>query len=373
MAEATAPPEPDAVDGAPHPRNTLSLIGQDAAQAEMLDAFTRGQMHHAWLLTGPRGVGKATLAWTIARFLIAQPPPGGMFAGDPPTTLALPPDHPVAHRTRALSDPDLLLLRRAYDEKADKLKTVITVDEVRRLNAFFALSSAEGGRRVVIVDSADDMNPQAANALLKRLEEPPANATLLLISHAPSRLLPTIRSRCRTLRLSPLLPADMARALTAAGETPDDPVALAELAAGSVGEAVRLLRLGGLAIYGNLLRLLDTAPNMDRPALLTLAGTMTGAAKADRFDMTLRLIDRLLARLARSGAGLPPLADIVRGESAILSRHSPDPWAARIWADVQQTLSARAAHGRAVNLDPSALILDMGLTINQTAARIAAG
>ncbi|TMV40339.1 DNA polymerase III subunit delta', partial [Thioclava sp. BHET1] len=126
-------PEADRVEGAPHPRETRALIGQKAAEAAFLDAFTSGRMHHGWLITGPRGVGKATLAWRIARFLLAQPPEGeiGLFgAPEPPQSLSIPADDPVAHRVAALSEPRLKLLRRPWDDKTKRLKTVISVDEV---------------------------------------------------------------------------------------------------------------------------------------------------------------------------------------------------------------------------------------------------
>ena len=267
------PPEPDRVEGAPHPRETRALCGQARAEAAFLDAHAGGRLHHAWLLTGPRGVGKATLAWRIARFLLTEPPAAdgaGLFGDTPPapTSLDVPEDHPALRRMEALAEPSLFLLRRAWDDKArpPRLKTVITVDEVRRLKGFFALSAADGGRRVVIVDAADEMNANAANALLKLLEEPPAGAVLLLVSHQPSRLLPTIRSRCRELRLETLGAEDMAAALAAAGHAPgEEAEALAELAGGSVGEAVRLANLDGLAAYRSLVALFAGAPGIDRP------------------------------------------------------------------------------------------------------------
>ena len=214
-AEAEALPEPDRVEGAPHPRETAHLYGQAAAEAAFLDSYRRGRLHHGWLLTGPRGVGKATLAWKIARFLLATPADdGGMFAPPPPETLDIPEDHPVARRMRALGEPGLFLLRRGENDSGTGLSAEIRIDEVRKVKHFFQMSAADGGRRVVIIDAADEMNVQASNGVLKILEEPPPNATLLLISHQPSRLLPTIRSRCRELRLSPLGAEDMATALT---------------------------------------------------------------------------------------------------------------------------------------------------------------
>ncbi|MGC9419952.1 MAG: DNA polymerase III subunit delta' [Rhodovulum sp.] len=377
MSEADALPEPDRVEGAPHPRETPRVIGQDAAEAAFLEAVAGGRMHHGWLLTGPRGVGKATLAWAIARFLLAQPADGaaGLFGDTPPAPdrLAIDPDHPVAHRVTALSEPGLLLIRRAWDEKAKRLKAVITVDEVRRLHGFFGMAAAEGGRRVVIVDAADEMNPSAANALLKLLEEPPANATLLLVSHQPARLLPTIRSRCRELRLSPLAPGDMARALAAAGQNgAADPVALAELSGGSVGEAIRLAQLDGLSLYGDLVGLFAEQRRLDRPRAIKLAQAAAGREAEARFDLTLRLIELLLARLARTGATGSPPPEAAPGEAAMLTRLAPGPAAARGWAEAAQMLSARARQGRAVNLDPASLILDTVLRMDETAGRLAA-
>ncbi len=367
----TDPIEPDRVDGAPHPRETVRLIGQDAAERNFLAAHASGRLHHAWLLTGPRGVGKATLAWRIARFLLAEPPADdGLFgAPEPPVSLDIAPDHPVARRLLALSEPRLKLIRRAWDEKKDVLKTVITVEEARELKTFFQLSATDGGRRVVILDAADEMNSQAANAVLKILEEPPADATILIVAHQPSRLLPTIRSRCRELRLAPLGPADMAEALAQAGADTDNPARLAELAAGSVGEAIRLANLEGLDLYAALTALFR--PRLDRPSAIKLSEGLAGRANEPRYDLILRLIDLFLARAARAALQGPP-AEAAPGEAELLARIAPGPGAARPWADLHQALGARTRHGKAVNLDPAALLLDTLLKIDQTAARLAA-
>jgi len=365
-------PEPDRVEGAPHPRETLHLFGHAAAQAEFLANFNARRLHHAWLITGPRGIGKATLAWKIARFLLATPDDdGGMFAAPVPTRLDLPGDHPVIHRIRALSEPRLYLLRRGLNDKETAQAQAILVPEVRKMKAFFNLAATDGGRRVAIVDCADEMNPSAANALLKLLEEPPAGVTFLLVSHQPALLLPTIRSRCRALRLEPLAPDDMAQAVRAAGAEVPDAAALTELAGGSVGEAIRIEMLDGMAQYRALVALLATLPRLDRARALALAEAGAGRGNDARFDLIVTLIDRFLARMARAGTlgHCPPEA--CPGEAALIGRLASDPVAARLWADLAQSLGVRARRGKAVNLDPAALLFDMVLKIDEMAAVLA--
>lgn len=366
-------PEADRAPGAPHPRETTRLFGQTTAEAEFLAALNTGRLPHGWLLTGPRGVGKATFAWRAARHLLATPPEtgGALFAPAPARTLDIDPDHPVARRMRALSEPSLMLLRRAWDADKKRLKTQLTVDEVRGLKGFFRMSGGDG-RRVVIVDAADEMNASAANALLKELEEPPARAVMFLVSHRPSGLLPTIRSRCRTLRFVPLGQGDLAAALEAAGASPETgSEALATLSAGSVGAAMQLMAEDGVALYADIVALLAGLPDMDRAAGLKLADAAGARGAEARFDLTLTLLDTALARVARAGAsGIAP-PPIVPGEHRMLARLAPHAPAARAWADLAATLTARARTGKAVNLDPSALIFDMFLDLDRTAARLA--
>ena len=367
-------PEPDCLEGAPHPRATQALFGHAAQEAGFLQAFRSGRLHHAWMLTGPKGVGKATLAWRLARFLLATPEDdGGMFAAPLPTTLDIDAAHPVARRLRQVSEPRHYLLRRGPNEKETALSQVISVDEVRKMKGFFALSAADGGRRTAIIDSLDEMNPAAANALLKLLEEPPAKVTMLLIAHQPARLLPTIRSRCRELRLGPLGPQDLADALTQAGGevAPEDRPALAELSGGSVGEAFRLTNLDGLKLYAALTRLFSTLPRLDRLQALALADLAAARGAAETFDLIVTLIDLFLARLARHGATGETPPEAAPNEAQLLRRLAPDPGAARAWAALAQTLSARARRGKAVNLDPAALLMDILLKVDETAGSLA--
>jgi DNA polymerase III subunit delta' len=364
-------PEPDALEGVRHPRQTAELFGQQAAEQEFLAAFNTGRLHHGWLITGPRGVGKATLAWKIARFLLAQQESEILMPPPAPQTLDISSDIPISRRVVALSEPRLFLCRRPWDDKKERLKQDITVDEVRKLKGFFNLSASDGGQRVVIVDTADEMNISAANALLKILEEPPAKCTLLLVSHRPMRLLPTIRSRCRVLKCTSLAPNDMSAALSAAGfENVDHAENLAILAAGSVGEAIRLLSDDGLKIYNGLLAMLGQTRRMDRQAAIFLAEGCVGKNNTARYDLTLRLVGVLLHRLSVTGASGPPQPQAATGEAEMLIRLSPNANAARRWAELAQTLQDRRQHARAVNLDPASVILDMLLKIDQVSGSL---
>ncbi|MEO1641466.1 MAG: DNA polymerase III subunit delta' [Pseudomonadota bacterium] len=356
-------PEPDRIEGAPHPRETPVLYGQDEAQAAFLRAHGADRLHSGWLITGARGVGKATLAWKIATFLLAAPEQG-MF-GD--ASLHVDADHPDARLIASGAHPRLALIRRPWDDKTKKLKGEITVDAVRALKSFFQMSAADGGHRVVIVDAADELNRNAANAILKELEEPPANCTILLIAHQPSRLLPTIRSRCRILRCARLGADDLQRALVQAGHQAAQSESLAALADGSAGDAISLINHDGLALYAEIVTLFSGLPHVDRTAALRLADSCAGRGAEVRFGLTLDLIDRFLSRAARAGLMGEPNAQGGPGEARLLAELAPDDRAARAWAQLQQDLTDRARHGRAVNLDPASLILDIVFKIEETA------
>lgn len=300
-------PEPndsDRIEGFAHPREAEVLLGQDGPLARAARALRAGRPPSAWLITGPPGVGKATMAYRIARYLLAF---GASDAG--PENLSVPLDNPAARQVSAQSHPGLLVLKRAINSKTGKLMTVLSVDEIRRLANFFGMTSGAGGWRVAIVDTADDMNDNAANALLKMLEEPPANAMLLLLSNTPGRLLPTIRSRCQRLELRTMDDTTLEKAL--AQHLPNSGAAerasLARLSGGSLGAALTLATGEGGALAQEADRLIDNARDPDLLALLTLGEKLfrmrDGLELFGNF-LTESLADRIRARAHGGAQGL---------------------------------------------------------------------
>ena len=378
MAEPDTYPEADRVEGASHPRETPQIFGQDEATATFLDALAGGRMHHAWLLRGPTGVGKATLAYRIARTMIALPQSSeGLFGDEDPVapdTLNIPTDCPVHARILAQAEPRLFVLRREYDLDKKRLQTQISIDNVRALRHFLGLSAADGGWRVVIVDSADEMNRNSANALLKFLEEPPENTIFLLISHSPAGLLPTIRSRCRTLDRSPLDPDQMAWALDQAGaEIPrNDAGALSMLAGGSVGRALALSSGDGLGIYARLVAILGDGSRVNRVGMAALADQAAGRASADRYRLILDMIQTLMARLARAAATGQRATEAAPGEAALISAIAHMPAQGVLWADALSRINATTRHALAVNLDPGQCVIDTMLELDATLDRVRA-
>jgi DNA polymerase III subunit delta' len=260
------------------PRVTSALFGHAEAEQELLESYQSGRIPHAWLIGGPPGIGKATLAYRLARFVLAHPDPQSPAVQNA-TSLAISPEHPVARRIAAQAQGDLLVLERTINEQTGKLYTVIRVDDVRRSVGFFGSTAGEGGWRIAIVDAVDDLQREGANALLKVLEEPPARTLLLLISNAPGRELPTIRSRCRRLLLRPLPAEDVAGAVaTSASRDAGDAevIQAAGAADGSVGRALRFLDGPALALRQRVLDLFAQLPNPDPRALHALGDALGG-------------------------------------------------------------------------------------------------
>jgi DNA polymerase-3 subunit delta' len=297
----------------PHPRETSRLFGHREAETALLSAYRSGRIPHAWLIGGVQGIGKATLAYRMARFVLGH--------GDPlapavqhAESLWVDPNDAVARQVAAGSHGGLLTLERTANERG-VMRTVITVDETRETISFFGSTAAAEGWRVCIVDTVDELNPNAANALLKILEEPPQRSLFLLVSHAPARVLATIQSRCRKLRLRPLATDDVIAAAAAAADIEKDDPALAEAAAaaeGSVARALTLLGGDALKLQQRTAALLATLPRVDPRELHALGdslGTSDRVALAAFIDGIDRWIAaRMHADEAHANENLPRLA-----------------------------------------------------------------
>jgi DNA polymerase-3 subunit delta' len=289
-------------DAIRRPRATSELFGHAEAEQTLLDAYRGGRIPHAWLIGGESGIGKATLAYRMARFVLAHPDPATP-AVQKAKSLAVPGDHPVARRIAGQAHGDLLVLERVVNEKTGKLFTVTRVEDVRRTVPFFGSTAGEGGWRVAIVDPLEDLNRAGENALLKVLEEPPPRALLLLVSHAPGRVLPTIRSRCRTLILRPLAAEDIARAAAAAmgeGAGTDEIRAAAAAADGSVGRALMLLEGDALELRRQVVGLLDRLPALDPRALHALGEEIAGT-QAETLAAFMDAVNAWLSARLRNG------------------------------------------------------------------------
>ena len=295
----------------------------------------------------------------------------GLLGAGVPATLDPPEGCPVAIRIRARSEPCLAVLRRTVNEKTGRLRGQIVIDDVRAVRRFLWLSAADGGWRAVIVDAADEMNRSAANALLKVLEEPPARTALLLVAHSPAALLATIRSRCRTLDLRPLGPAELSAALAQA----EVPVAAQEagpltlIAGGSVGEALRLTAGGGVALYGRLVALLGGGRGVERSGMMDLAEQVTGRGAEALYELVARLTLTLIGRLARHAATGSSEAEAGPGEAALMAAVARNRAQAALWAETAGRVAAATSHARAVNLDPGQTIIDTFLDLDATLTR----
>ena len=290
------------------PRETTALFGHDEAERALLEAYKGGRIPHAWLIGGPPGIGKATLAFRLARFMMAHPDPRAAET-QKADSLAIDPESPVARRIAAQAQ----VMERSINEQTGKLYTVIRVDDVRRTASFFGSTAGEGGWRIAIVDAVDDLQREGANALLKVLEEPPKRSLLLLISHAPGRELPTIRSRCRRLLLRPLETEDVGRALaeaTGRNSSEADVRRAAEASEGSVGRALGLLDASALALRQRVLELFAQLPNPDPRALHAL-GEAIGGSDPRTLEAFMDLVNGWLsAQLAETSRGRAQMARV---------------------------------------------------------------
>lgn len=333
IAEVEAREEHDTLDGIPSPAATYRLHGHERPWAELVAAEKSGRLHHAWLLQGPRGIGKATAAFAFARHLLSRGTSGVSEESE------VEPASSLARQVAGGSHPSLVHIARAPADRGG-FKTQVTVEDIRKLNRFFHTTASGGQWRIAVIDPADDMNRSAANALLKILEEPPERSIFLITNHLPGRLLPTIRSRCRVLRFDALAPtamADTLRAMPIPLTGPEVEGAIA-LSGGSVRTAVTLLASDGLEVEAHLGRIFaEREP--DWQAIHALIDALTQKGRETAFDLMVAAAFKRLAEEADARS--------VAGDAATANR------LAALWMEE----GGRLREGLAFNLDRKQLML----------------
>jgi len=364
-------PRADRDAGAPAPRVSPDLVGHETAERELRRLHELGRLPHAILLCGPRGIGKATLAFRFGRFLLAKPADfaADVFGSAMDSGLAINPESGVFRRIASGGHADLLTVERAYDPRRRRLRSEIIVEDTRAIAGFFELTAAEEGWRIVIVDGAEQMNRNAANALLKILEEPPRRGLLLLISHQPGRLLPTIRSRCRRFSLTALGQPVVMQLLE--HHRPDlakeETKALAELAEGSIGRALELADAGGLTLYRSMLDMLSQMPRIDIAELYSFADRLVRLDGEDAYRVFQELLLQFLARMVgcaarqRFGAG-----DVIAGEGEVMQRLIARTDLAR-WATLRDEIDQSFINTDQLNLDRKQAVLGAVFAIEEMA------
>lgn len=338
------------------PRAVSDLVGHEAAEAKLLELWSAGRMPHALMIAGEPGIGKATLAFRLARFVLASGGEGranGLFG--PPDSLFVPPDDPTFRRVASGGHVDLTVLERPWDEKRGRRRGVIPVESVRTATERLRLTSGQGGWRVVVIDAVDDLNPSSANALLKMLEEPPPRVLLILVARARGRVLPTIRSRCRQLALAPLR-TEQVRAVVDAARPDGDPAErtlAVDLAQGSPGRAIALLDQGAATIYGDFINLLGGLPDYPLTRALGFADKVGSAADDTPFAVFADLFTGWLARLLCGSAARGEQI----GEEAALNERLRGGGALDPWFEVWDKAGTWFAEANGLNMDRKQAVL----------------
>lgn len=327
------------LDGAIAPALNTRLFGHAAAEEFLARSYRSGKGHHAILIEGPEGIGKATLAFRFANHVLRHPDPATA-----PGVIADPdPEHPISRQIASGASHNLLHLARPVDDKTGRVKQAITVDEVRKAGHFFSQTSGTGNWRIVIIDPADDLNRNAANAILKILEEPPKRAMFLVLSHAPGKLLPTIRSRCLPLKLQELDPQSMDQALGQLGLSipAEKREVVLSLAKGSVARALKLVNYGGADILDAFEQMLSASGPAQRKMMFKIADALSGKDSDVAFGFFVEHLGDHLAETARRLA------------------FSGDLGAAEHYARLTSTINEQLTVASAYNLDRKQTILDV--------------
>ena len=359
-ADADKKPEADRLEGFPHPRESSVLFGHEKAFGLFSEAWRNNRLHHAWLLSGQNGVGKATLAYHLAKLVLAREQQEGgknnKKLQEPSWTSV--PKGIDAELVRNDSHPNLFVLRRSWNSKTKKISGRISVDDIRRLHPFLGNTAGMGLWRVVIVDRADELNPNAANALLKMLEEPPGHCLFMLVSSEPGRLATTIRSRCRKLRLATLQKEELLAAVRhvagqAVVELPEDKQLqiIGKLAQGSVRKALEFVNGRTLKDHRDIEAILDLLPRVDPDKTIALAERLSARSSDNDYHGFLHLLFSLMAKRIRQ------MALEGRADSLCVAQ----------WASLWETFISKKNEVDLLNLDRGNFIIDLFARMEEVA------
>ena len=355
----------DKIAGAPHPMLANEIIGHSSQKLIFLRSFASNKLPQCWLLAGDMGIGKASFAWLIAKFLLTTKYQPADLKIDLSKTninsILEPQSGSTLNRIISGSEQRVYIVRRGYNEKRKAFFKNISIEDVRKLQSYCSLSIADGGKRIIIIDTADDLNKSSSNALLKLLEEPPKNTIFLLISHQPNLLLPTLKSRCQKLSFSNLDQTDLGAVLTAIGckIEPSDEVSLSVLSKGSAGAACRLINSNCINLYRDILNLASSLPNLNTNKILQLSQNYFAKAKPSEFEIFIEMMQHFFSRLCKTGVMQKPvLPSVTDNEAKIMKSLCPNLKSARLWSDVANISLAKLNKGYLLNIDIESLILD---------------
>ena len=357
-------PISDKIVGAPHPKLAKKLIGHNTQKLCFLNSYISKRLPQCWLLAGDKGVGKATFAWSIAKFLLTtnqEPTDIKLDYGSNIDAILAPHDKGTLTRIISGSEQRIYVVRRGYNEKRKAFFKNISIDDIRNLQSYCSLSIADGGRRVIIIDSADDLNTNACNALLKLLEEPPKNTLFLLISHRPNLLLPTLQSRCQKLLFSALGQNDLRAVLTTIGWeiNPSKEVSLSILSNGSPGVACRLINSNCINLYEDILNLASTLPSLNTKKAMQLSQNYFAKPKPNEFENFIEMMQQFFYRLSKTGAMQQPISPSVNNDEAkIMTNLCPNLDSAHLWSEAAEITLAKLHRGYMLNIDVESLIID---------------
>ena len=355
----------DKLAGAPHPMQAKEIIGHTSQKISFLNFFASNKIPQCLLLTGDKGIGKASFAWLIAKFLLTtkyEPADLKIDLNESNiSSLLVPQDSETLNRIIAGTEQRVYIVRRGFNEKRKTFFKNISTEDVRNLQSYCSLSITNGDKRVIIIDSADDLNKSSGNALLKLLEEPPKNTFFLLISHQPSLLLPTLKSRCHKLSFSNLNQTDLRTVLTKIGcvIVPSDEVSLSILSNGSAGAACTLINSNCINLYQDILNIASSLPNLRTDKTLQLSQNYFAKKKPNEFEIFLEMMQYFFSRLCKTGAMQKPLLpSVTDDEIKIMKNLCPSLRTANLWSEAANITLTKLNRGYHLNIDIESLILD---------------